>query len=90
MTATRQEVYSAIDSERSYQDRLWNSLDTIEPMTAAKTLNLLSIYVRKAQDTWVGETGYNETAHMLRKIAGIAVAGMEHTGAPAREVQPTL
>lgn len=87
--STRHEVYEAIDTERDYQKTIWQSLDTVEPMTMAKTLTLLAVYVSKAQQAWCGEAGNEKSREVLRKIAGIAVAGLEHNGAPKRAVQPT-
>lgn len=82
--ATRDEVYAAINSEREYQNKRWQVLDEVEPMTLPKTLSLLHVYLRKAEDAYSTEIGYAGAVEVLRKIAGIAVAGMEQNGAPVR------
>jgi hypothetical protein len=82
--ATRDEVYAAIDSERDYQNKRWQAHDEVEPMTVPKTLTLLQAYIRKAEDAYITEIGHAHAVEILRKIAGIAVAGMEQNGAPIR------
>lgn len=84
---TRSDVYAAIDSERAYQEAMWQSLDNVQPMNVPKTITLLHAYVRKMEEAWLDEVdGVGKDApNILRKIAGIAVAGMEECGAPRRE-----
>ena len=89
--ATRQEVYTAIDSEREYQDSFIETDDTryddsLPPHTVGDYLTMLSTYLRKAQDEWTLTAGIDSSLHQIRKIAGISVHCMEDWGAPVRDL----
>ena len=45
----------------------------------------LQTYARKALDAWVENPGQDEALHQLRKVAAIAVRGLETEGCPRRE-----
>ncbi len=80
--AHREDVYLAIDEERTYQSgqmRGWAPSDD-ENIARADFLLLLDAYVRKAQNAWVKEWGDVPALHQVRKIAAIAVQCMEKTG----------
>jgi len=96
----REEVFRAIDSERAYQDSLWSNPDgseTPNPLEVGEFLLLIEEYASKARAIWVnepkklagdrdGKRHYCEVdaLEFLRKIAAIAVNGMEQHGAPQR------
>lgn len=86
----RSEVYSAIDSERAYQDHEWPDLDEWdEPagnrLTVGEHLLLIEEYARKAREIWATEPKPEKgTLDVMRKIGGIAVNCMEQHGAPRR------
>ena len=84
---TRKEVYSAIDSERNYQDRLWSTDDGFSnPLSIGEFLVLLEVYLRKAQSEWTTESKPEiNSLNTVRKLAGISVNCLEQHGAPKRE-----
>jgi hypothetical protein len=88
MTTPREAVYAAIDSERDYQQLVWNGLKNHEadnPLTSGEFLTLLRVYLRKAEEAWaIEEKPEVNTLDVVRKIAGIAVNCMEQHGAPKR------
>lgn len=92
MKASRVQVFTAIDSERQYQTRVWREnagLDPNEPVrTVAEELLMLEEYVAKARAAWTAAPRATEveiTTDMLRKCAGICVRAMENHGAPCRK-----
>ena len=81
----RRLVYKAIDGERAYQDQRWqaNPGRTIDEwalylMVYASELCSLTSHTEYA-DNW------DEKASYLRKIAAMAVAGMEQYGVVERD-----
>jgi hypothetical protein len=81
MTATRTEVYAAIDSERAYQATLErNQIKVQRPM---EQLALISKLVRDAEDHWYSKAG-ELPMDFARKIGAMAVRMMEEHGAPMR------
>ena len=89
---TRQEVYTAIDTEREYQDKhIANDPERHDRVNDANHsvgayLTMLDAYVRKAQDAWTDHAGHDRALEIVRKIAGIAVHCMEDHGAPLRKL----
>jgi hypothetical protein len=85
MRATRAEVYHAIDSERTYQDRIWPAAANQPQLSIGEFVLMLDEYVARARKEWTNEKRpENLTLEVVRKIAGIAVKCMEHHGAPRR------
>lgn len=88
MSATRQEVYAAIDSERDYQDTLVRD-DVLTEMsqgailTPMEQLAVIRRIVRDMEDHWYEVSGPVAMDYM-RKIAATAVRAMEQFGAPRR------
>lgn len=87
----REVVYKAINSERTYQTRVWREnagLSETEPVrTVAEELLMLEEYVAKARAAWTAAPRATEvevTTDILRKCAGICVRAMENHGAPFR------
>lgn len=82
---TRAKVYTAIDSERDYQDKKWGEMDAANPLTVGEFVLLLEQYAAEARAVWSREFKPNtETVDIVRKVAGIAVNCMEQHGAPHR------
>jgi len=81
---TRQEAYDAIDSERSYQDSIWQDQGHPEqpnPLTVGEFILMLEKYTEFARTCWVNEPKPEiETLKIIRKIAAIAVNCMEQNG----------
>lgn len=73
----RSEVYASIDRERDYQDRVWPN----EFTSVGDVILALEEYVTRARSVWAGEPAPETGAlGMIRKVAAIAVRGMEQHG----------
>ena len=83
--ATRAEVYSAIDSERAYQDARWGG-HRHEAESWVLFIEHYAHLARVKASTTDFTDAANLTAYLddLRKIATLAVAAMEQHGAPLR------
>lgn len=87
MSIPRATVYTAIDGEREYQDRIWpeNSPTDPLPLTIGEEILLIERYVHLAREWWAtSPRPETQSLHELRKIASIAVRCMETYGAPSR------
>lgn len=87
---TRADVYAAIDSERAYQDSLWNpeTTPTEGVHHVASWLTYMRSYLDEAvnQVSRAADPGASEAAlETIRKITGMGVACMEQHGAPRRK-----
>lgn len=84
-------AYSAIDSERAYQDHMWreNAGLTEAPVrTVAEELLMLEEYVARARKVWTDAPRSIEvpvTMDVIRKCAAICVRAMENHGVKNRE-----
>jgi hypothetical protein len=78
---SRQDVYEALDAERSYQDQKWGTLDSRN--SVGDFLTYMVELSRKADE--LSNPDYPERSlDIIRKITGVAVACMEQHGAPHR------
>lgn len=87
MKSTRQEVYAALDTERAYQERVWDSsIIHAQEQSVGDAILLVEEYAAKARLAW-SQQQYPETnaLDIMRKIGGIAVRCMETHGAINRE-----
>lgn len=85
---TRIDAFEAINTERDYQDKIWQAAGNTgpNPLTIGEFILLLSTYVDDAADQFRKESKPEMNAlNTIRKIAGIAVNCMEQHGAPKRE-----
>jgi len=82
---TRQDAYTVIDGERTYQDTQVDpsKYGLNDSATFAYYLTVLDTYLRKAQDSYTFD-GVEQSLHQIRKLAAIAVHCMEDHGAPPR------
>lgn len=89
MKRDRKIVFSAIDSERDYQDSLWpekHDPSVANQMSIGDFILLIEEYASRARKDWTEEYAPEMDAlNGIRKIAGIAVNCMEQHGAPQRE-----
>lgn len=83
---SREAVYSAIDSERDFQEALEDKKGWQKKKKVGEWLVLLNHYVAVANKTWCTTAGEEPTLNVVRKIAGIAVHCMEENGAPRRDM----
>jgi hypothetical protein len=82
MSATRNEVYNAIDGERAYQEQRWKRPE--HNHTNTEYLVYIQHYVNKAFAAVSTQDGDGATLPALRKIAALAVAAMEENGVEFR------
>jgi hypothetical protein len=82
--SSRDEVYQAINSERSYQEALKGVRNPKYRRTMGDYLTLLNHYIVEANQSYVKNRGPAMPLHEFRKIAAIAVKCMEEFGAPKR------
>lgn len=87
----RYEVYEAIDGEREYQDSRWNAQTTTSEgkHTFEEWIVYIEDYLAEAKHILSREpaqTAQPKVAHIMRKVATMAVACMEQYGAPRRVV----
>lgn len=87
---TREEVYKLIDGERQYQDSMWNpeTTPTGGSHTPTEWLVYIQDYANEALHIGTREsdaTAREKQLAILRKIAALAVSGMEEHGAPTRQ-----
>jgi hypothetical protein len=80
----REEVYKAIDSERDYQDVLSSDRTDGLPRSVGDYITMLQYYQHQLVEEWTMNPGNEQSLHVMRKIAGIAVHCMEDHGAPLR------
>ena len=85
----RSDVYAAIDSERQYQDGMWNSSTTTSG--GLHSLEEWVVYMQSYLNQAVEQLSRNPkqigdplALHTIRKIATMGVACMEQHGAPRR------
>lgn len=91
MSATRAEVYVAIDSEREYQDAQAGNAARHVGVEGRGTMHPAEfiLYAEKClndarEACYRGTSGAQDCLPFLRKVAGLAVACMELHGAPHR------
>jgi len=77
-------VYSAIDSERDFQDAFTADKGMNPNKTVGEFLTLIRTYSNKADYTWTGSPGDAGALEEIRKIAAICVSCMEKHGTTIR------
>lgn len=85
--ATREKVYEALDSERSYQERLWGPAHD-RGHSITEFLVYMRDYVEEALHTLSRESDASANPKALdsvRKVTALGVACMEVHGAPKRK-----
>jgi hypothetical protein len=89
--AKRDEVYQAINTERSYQDSRWgDTLSGGRPGNGERSVDEFALYIiGYANDLLVNASHFGDQGDKLdiiRKIGGLTVACMEQHGAPKRKL----
>lgn len=88
----REEVYKAIDSERDYQDTIWNEKNTSSKgiHTPEEWIIYLDDYLREAK-TLLSRNSIDvakpQVLHIFRKLAAMLVCAGEQQGMPCRSFQ---
>lgn len=88
--ATRQECFEAIDTERAYQNQIWcrnedENAAGHNPHTITEWLAYIQHYTTEGLQKQTVSHSEGAGLPWLRKIAALAVVGMEQHGAPKRE-----
>ena len=89
---SREEVYSALDSERDYQQSRAAEAHPEHPEEHIHSVNDYVVYMddymnelkHQLSRIWVPEGQIPEALNTLRKITALGVAAMEQNGAPLR------
>ena len=84
---TRSQVYSLIDGEREYQDKVWPVEGDGVSASPEGFLLVIEKLLSDARTAWVTTPlpkDSEEAMNFIRKIGGTAVRVMEQHGAPAR------
>lgn len=85
---TRADVYTAIDTERAYQDAMTERSDRpdmVANMPLSSILLAMERLLHDARNKWYSDSEpYSETMHLVRKVAGLAVKAGEKYGMPNR------
>lgn len=85
---TREAVYAAVDSERTYQDAQRGNAKRHEgqpQMTPGEVILCMEKCLEDARDAWYAPTGGTDCLPYIRKVAALGVQAMENYGAPLRE-----
>lgn len=85
---TREEVYIALSTERSYQDAQRGNAKRHEgmpAMTPGEYLLCMEKCLQDARGVWYRPDGSAECLEHVRKVAALGVAVMELYGAPHRQ-----
>ena len=93
MTAPRDEVYAAFDSEREYQDIRWgDTLSGGRPGNGERTVDEFALYISGYTNDLVEHASHFgpsiDKLDIIRKIGALCVACMEQHGAPKRAPAP--
>ena len=84
----RADVYRAIDSERDYQDAMTERVDRpdmVADMPLSSILLAMERLLHDARYQWYSNSDpYEETMHLVRKVAGLTVKAGEQYGMPNR------
>lgn len=86
-TSTRGEVFSAINSERDYQDAQRGNSRRHEgegPLTIGESILIIEKLTDDARAAWYKPDGNPAALELMRKIAASATHCMELHGAPLR------
>lgn len=86
---SRSEVYSAIDTERDYQEQgKGNALrhEYMPQMTPGEFLLCMEKVLKDGVDTWYKPDGGKNCLDFVRKVSALGVQCMEAYGAPKRVV----
>jgi hypothetical protein len=84
----RSEVYSAIDSERDYQDAQRGNAKRHEgqpAMTPGEYILCMEHALAEARSTWYRPDGGERSLESVRKVVALGVSAMEQHGAPRRD-----
>lgn len=79
----RERVYEAIDSERSFQDRKWGTIEN-HPHEVGGWLTIMRKLLRDAEKAWSESDGDRAALAEIRKVIATGVACCEQHGCDFR------
>ena len=88
----RKDVYTALDTEREYQEKMTinsDRPDMISEFNTSTALLAMDVTLERAKSAWYNDNpddSYQDTMEHLRKIAGMIVQMGEKYGIPNREL----
>ena len=89
LVSSRINAFHAINTERAYQEAQRGNAKRHEGeplvMTVGEYIVCMEKCMNDAREAWYKPDGNPAALNFLRKVAGLAVACMEHHGAPERE-----
>lgn len=94
----RKEVYSAINTERDYQDQIWNGTKSSRQPSGLRnsldrSIDEFALYITQYTNQLVEVCGTSDFPEdklaVIRKIAALCVACGEAHGLPKRNFTPT-
>lgn len=85
----REDVYSAIDSERDFQDRKWGSVDE-HPHEVGAWILLMQKHLRDAENAWCSSDGHYTALREIRKVLAVGVACAEQHGIQHRSKHESI
>ena len=84
---TRERVYGAIDSERSFQDRKWGTIEE-HPHEVGGWLTIMRALLRDAEAAWTTRASDYDALSEIRKVIATGVACCEQHGVSTRSKFP--
>lgn len=73
MTATRDEIYKAIEAERNYQDEKWG----FNPHEVGAWILIMESELAEAKEAWVKHPGNEEALREVLQVISVGVACIE-------------
>lgn len=89
----RSKVYSVIDGERAYQEKVWGdngerrtnpNSNQVAKHDVGQWMVFMDHYMSLAKEKLTTVHGHDEALHMLRKVVALGVACFEQHGVPYR------
>lgn len=88
-TLTRNDVFSAVDEERKFQDQKWGTL-TESPHEVGSWLIIMRQLLNDAEQAYSSQREDIHALDEIRKVVAVGVACMEQHGVPPRRLkEPT-
>lgn len=85
LKASRDEVYQALDSERTYQNDRWADGANHNPHSITEWLTYMRVYAEEGLRIVSTSSDEQGGLPFARKVAALGVVCMEQHGAPRRE-----
>ncbi len=84
MSATRAEVFAAIERERDHQEEAWGSIED-HPLEVSGYILVARAELREAEEAWATTAGDEGALRELLQVAAVIVAALEEHGVFERQ-----